>query len=137
MQAAVLQVKLRHLDGWIENRRAIARHYSELLMDLPVTLPAEAAGSRHVYYLYTMHAPRRDQLAAFLQARGIATQQIYHTPVPLQPCYAHLGYQTADLPVAARLAGELINLPMFPETRDDEVERVAAGIRSFYTGGKP
>ncbi len=79
----------------------------------------------------------RDGLAAFLQARGIATQQIYHTPVPLQPCYAHLGTKAADIPVAARLAGELINLPMFPELRDEEVERVAAGIRDFYTRGKP
>jgi len=137
MQAAVLQVKLRHLDGWIEKRRAIARRYGELLDDLPVRLPPEAPDCRHVYYVYTLHAPRRDELAAFLQARGIATQQIYHTPVPLQPCYAHLGYTAADLPVAARLAGELVNLPMFPELRDDEVERVAAGIRAFYTGGMP
>lgn len=137
MQAAVLQVKLRHLDGWIEKRRAIARRYGELLDDLPVRLPPEAPDCRHVYYVYTLHAPRRDELAAFLQARGIATQQIYHTPVPLQPCYAHLGYTAADIPVAARLAGELINLPMFPELRDDEGERVAAGIRAFYTGGMP
>jgi dTDP-4-amino-4,6-dideoxygalactose transaminase len=135
MQAAILQVKLRHLEGWIERRRAIARRYRELLDGLPVRVPREAPDCRHVYYLYTLHAPRRDELAAFLQARGIATQLIYHTPVPMQPCYAHLGYTAADLPVATRLAAELINLPMFPELRDDEVERVAAGIRAFYAGG--
>ena len=137
MQAAILQVKLRHLEGWIEMRRRIARRYGELLEDLPVRLPPEAPDCRHVYYLYTLHAPRRDELAAFLQARGIATQQIYHTPAPLQPCYAHLGTTAAEIPVAARLAGELINLPMFPELRDDEVERVAACIRDFYTRGEP
>jgi dTDP-4-amino-4,6-dideoxygalactose transaminase len=135
MQAAILQVKLRHLEGWIERRRAIARRYGELLDGLPVRVPVEAPDCRHVYYLYTLHAPRCDELAAFLQARGIATQMIYHTPVPLQPCYAHLAYAPADIPVATRLAGELINLPMFPELRDDEVEHVAAGIRAFYAGG--
>jgi dTDP-4-amino-4,6-dideoxygalactose transaminase len=137
IQAAILQVKLRHLESWIEMRRGIARRYGELLEDLPVRLPPEAPECRHVYYLYTLHAPRRDELAAFLQARGIATQQIYHTPVPLQPCYAHLGTTAGDIPVAARLAGELINLPMFPELRDEEIERVAAGIRDFYSRGKP
>ena len=136
MQAAILQVKLLHLEGWIEQRRAIADRYGELLDGLPVRVPPEAPDCRHVYYLYTLHAPRRDELAAFLQARGIATQMIYHTPVPLQPCYAHLGYAAADFPVAMRLARELINLPMFPELREDEVERVAAGIRAFYAGGK-
>jgi len=137
MQAVILQVKLRHLEGWIEQRRAIARRYAELLDGLPVRLPPEAADCRHVYYLYTLLAARRDELAAFLQGRGIATQMIYHTPVPLQPCYAHLGYSADDIPVATHLAAELINLPMFPELRDDEVERVAAGIRGFYAGGKP
>ncbi len=136
MQAAILQVKLRHLDGWIDNRRAIARRYAELLADLPVRLPAEAADCRHVYYLYTLLVPRRDELVASLGERGIATQTIYRTPVPLQPCYAGLGYSARDFPVATRLASELINLPMFPELRDDEVQRVAEDVRAFYGGAK-
>jgi dTDP-4-amino-4,6-dideoxygalactose transaminase len=136
MQAAILQVKLRHLEGWIENRRIIARRYAELLANLPLRLPAEAADCRHVYYLYTPLVPRRDELVAFLGERGIATQTIYRTPVPLQPCYAALGYSARDFPVATRLAGELINLPMFPELRADEAQRVAEGIRAFYGRGK-
>jgi dTDP-4-amino-4,6-dideoxygalactose transaminase len=136
IQAAILQVKLRHLEGWIDNRRAIARRYAELLADLAVELPAEAADCRHVYYLYTLLAPRRDELVDFLGQRGIATQTIYRSPVPLQPCYAGLGYSAGDFPVATRLASELINLPMFPELRDDEVQRVAEGVRAFYGGGK-
>jgi dTDP-4-amino-4,6-dideoxygalactose transaminase len=136
IQAAILQVKLRHLEGWIESRRAVARRYAELLADLPVRLPAEAADYRHVYYLYTLFVPRRDELADFLGQRGIATQTIYRTPVPLQPCYAGLGYSVGDFPVATRLAGELINLPMFPELRDEEVQRVAEGVRAFYAGAK-
>jgi dTDP-4-amino-4,6-dideoxygalactose transaminase len=134
IQAAVLGVKLRRLEPWIEQRRAIARRYGELLRGLPLRVPAEALDCRHVYYLYTVHAERRDELAAHLSARGIATQTVYRTPVPLQPCYQHLGYQPGDFPVAERLAGELLNLPMFPELRMDEVERVAAAVRGFYAG---
>ncbi len=136
MQAAILQVKLRHLEGWIEQRRGIARRYRELLAGLPLRLPVESADCRHVYYLYTPFVPRRDELVAFLEGRGIGAQTIYRTPVPLQPCYAGLGYTAADVPVAARLAGELINLPVFPELRDDEVQRVGEAVRAFYSGGK-
>ncbi len=136
MQAAILQVKLRHLEGWIEQRREIARHYRELLAGLPLRLPVESGDCRHVYYLYTPFVPRRDELVAFLEGRGIGTQTIYRTPVPLQPCYAGLGYTAADFPVATRLAGELVNLPVFPELRDDEVQRVGETVRAFYTGGK-
>ena len=137
IQAAILIVKLRHLESWIERRRSIAQRYRELLDGLPVRVPQEALDCRHVYYLYTLHAPRRDELVAFLQGRGIATQTIYRSPVPLQPCYAQLGYTADDFPVATRLAGELINLPMFPELRDEEIERVAGGVRAFYGGDKP
>jgi dTDP-4-amino-4,6-dideoxygalactose transaminase len=135
VQAAVLIVKLRHLESWIDQRRAVAQTYGELLKGLPVRLPPEALGCRHVYYMYTIHAQRRDELAEYLAARGIATQMIYRTPVPLQPCYAHLGYKPGEFPVAERLAGELINLPMFPELRLEETERVGAAVRAFYGGG--
>ena len=136
MQAAILQVKLRHLEGWIEQRREIARRYRELLAGLPLRLPVESPECRHVYYLYTPFVPRRDELVAFLEGRGIGTQTIYRTPVPLQPCYAGLGYTEADFPVAARLAGELINLPVFPELRAEELQRVGEAVRAFFSGGQ-
>jgi dTDP-4-amino-4,6-dideoxygalactose transaminase len=135
MQAAVLSVKLRHLETWIEQRRAVARAYGEMLKDLPLRLPPEAPGCRHVYYMYTIHVEQRDRLAEHLAAQGIATQLIYRTPVPHQPCYASLGHRLGDFPVAERLAGELLNLPMFPELRMDEVERVSAAVRGFFRGG--
>ncbi|MCL4368351.1 MAG: DegT/DnrJ/EryC1/StrS family aminotransferase [Actinobacteria bacterium] len=135
MQAAVLGVKLRHVEGCIEKRRAIARGYAERLRDLPLRVPTEAAECRHVYYLYTVHAEHRDALAAFLGEQGIATQTIYKTPVPFQPCYRHLGYRQGEFPVAERLASQLLNLPMFPDLREDEVDRVAAAVRAFYTAG--
>ncbi len=136
LQAAVLGVKLRHLEGSIEKRRAVARAYDERLKGLPIRLPTEAPGCRHVFYLYTVHAERRDALASYLVDKGIGTQTIYKTPVPFQPCYEDLGYHPGDFPVAERLAGELLNLPMFPELREDELDRIAEAIRAFYGGGR-
>lgn len=134
LQAAILRVKLRHLEEWIAKRRAIAAQYRSLLSDLPIALPQEAEWARHVYYLYTIHCTQRDQLAQFLRGRGIETQQIYATPVPLQPCYSYLQVQPDEIPVSVRLASELLCLPMFPELSEDEVSRVAEVIREFYTG---
>lgn len=132
LQAAILEVKLRYIDEWIERRRAIAAMYSELLADLPLALPQEADWARHVYYMYTIRTPQRDALADFLDARGIGTQKIYATPVPMQPCYRYLEYDPADIPIASQYAKELLCLPMFPELRDDEVEIVAAAIAEFF-----
>ncbi len=136
IQAAILGVKLKHVEGAIEKRRAVARKYAERLHGLPLRMPAEDPGCRHVYYLYTIHTERRDALASFLADQGIATQTIYKTPVPFQPCYEDLGYRPGEFPVAERLAGELLNLPMFPELREDEIDRVADAIRSFFSAKK-
>jgi len=131
LQAAILKVKLRHLDRWIERRRQVAAQYGELLAGLPLELPAEAPFARHVYYMYTIRCAQRDALAEFLAERGIGTQKIYATPVPMQPCYRYLGYKEADIPVAAKQANELLCLPIFPELTEEEVSYVAASIREF------
>jgi len=132
IQAAILSVKLRHLEGWIEKRRYVAARYNQLLQGLPVRIPKEADHARHVYYMYTIHTSERDALADFLAERGVATQIIYPTPVPMQPCYQSLEYEDADIPVAARLAKEILSLPMFPELTDDEIEFVGASVREFF-----
>jgi dTDP-4-amino-4,6-dideoxygalactose transaminase len=120
-----------------QQRREIAGWYSEALQGLPIRIPAEAAYARHVFYMYTIHTPARDALSDFLAGRGIATQRIYPRPVPMQPCYEQLGYSESDLPIATRLSTELLCLPMFPELRQEEVERVAAEIRTFFLGQRP
>ena len=135
LQAAILQVKLRHLDDWIEKRRAVADQYRELLAGLPLDLPQEAGWARHVYYLYTIRCKKRDQLASYLMENGIETQKIYATPVPMQPCYRYLEYQPFDIPLSARYSDELLCLPMFPELTEDEVSYVAEAIREFFDGG--
>jgi len=132
VQAAILSVKLRHVDRWIDERRRVASLYKHLLADLPLDLPDEAGWARHVYYMYTVRTPQRDRLEAYLAENGIGSQKIYATPVPMQPCYRHLEYVREDIPVASRYADELLCIPVFPELTDEEVRTIAARIREFY-----
>jgi dTDP-4-amino-4,6-dideoxygalactose transaminase len=132
LQAAILGVKLGHLDEWISKRRAIAARYNELLAGLPIKLPQEAEGVQHVYYMYTIHCAERDALSQYLEKLGIGTQKIYATPVPMQPSYHYLEYTPEDIPVAVKLADQLLCLPVFPELTGQEVETVSAAIHNFY-----
>jgi dTDP-4-amino-4,6-dideoxygalactose transaminase len=132
IQAAILSVKLRHVERWIEKRRRVARLYRQLLAGLPLELPDEASWGRHVYYMYTVRTTHRDALEAHLTQSGIGTQKIYATPVPMQPCYRYLEYSRKDIPVASRCAGELLCLPVFPELTGAEVQTIAAKIREFF-----
>jgi dTDP-4-amino-4,6-dideoxygalactose transaminase len=134
LQAAILRVKLRHLDEWISQRQRWAKLYDELLRELPVITPHVAPDRTHVYYLYTIRvdAKQRDALREFLQARGIGTQIIYPQLVPFQKAYAALGYQPGDFPAAERLRDEILCLPMFPELTEAEVRTVAETIAAFF-----
>ena len=130
LQAAILRVKLRHLEEWIAERRRWARLYAELLADAPVTLPTEPARGRHVYHLYVVRSRRRDDLQNYLQSRGIATIVHYPTPVHRQPAYVALGYDEGGLPEAEHACGEVLSLPLYPELSEAEVRRVAEVVRS-------
>jgi dTDP-4-amino-4,6-dideoxygalactose transaminase len=132
LQAAILSVKLRHLDNWIERRRYVAAQYNQLLHGLPLRVPKEADDVRHVYYMYPIQTPKRDALMEFLSDRGIGTQVIYPTPVPMQPCYRNLEYEEADIPVAVELARGNLCLPMFPELSDDEIEFIGTSVQVFF-----
>jgi dTDP-4-amino-4,6-dideoxygalactose transaminase len=136
LQAAFLRVKLRHLEEQIAGRRRVAARYDELLADAPVTVPARDVTGRHVYYMYSILAPRRDGLAAYLAERDIRTQVIYPRLVQDQVAYQGLSWRAVgDLPVARSLVPQLLDLPMFAELTDDEVERVASTVRAFYAAG--
>lgn len=136
LQAAFLRVKLRHLEDQIAGRRRVAARYDEMLADTPVTGPARDVTGRHVYYMYSILAPRRDELAAYLAERGIRTQVIYPRLVQDQVAYQGLPWRAVgDLPVARSLVPQLLDLPMFAELTDDEVERVASTVRAFYAAG--
>ncbi len=133
LQAAVLRIKLRRLDEWNAQRRAVARRYDELLRDVPeVVRPPLPMGDEHVFHLYVIRAPRRDALARHLASAGISTGIHYPIPCHLQPVAAELGYRAGSLPVTERLARKVLSLPMYPELADAQVERIADAIRAFY-----
>lgn len=132
IQAAILRVKLRHLDGFIANRRKWAARYDRELRDTPMTLPVEPAGTTHSYYMYTVRAPRRDELRAYLDEQGVGTQVIYPRLVPDQRAYVDHPYRSMDIPNARAAVPELLCLPVFPELREDEVAYVVDRIRRFY-----
>jgi len=134
MQAAVLRVKLPHLDAWNAARRHLARRYDELLSGSGVELPEERPGAApegHVWHLYAVRHPRRDALAAHLKERGIGTAVHYPTALHLQPAFASLGLGAGAFPVAERQARDELSLPLFPELTDDELAYVADAVRAF------
>ncbi len=133
LQAAILRVKLRHLDATTARRRAIAKAYSEAFADLPLTLPRDIDGCLNVYHLYVLRTPQREGLKAHLTGQNIHAGIHYPTPCHRHPALAE---RCADvrLPVTEQLAEQILSLPMYPELTDGQVERVIRAVRSFYTG---
>jgi dTDP-4-amino-4,6-dideoxygalactose transaminase len=132
IQAVVLRAKLPHLAAWDDQRRAHASAYNVLLRDTPAMAPIEGPGRRHVYHLFVIRAPRRDDLQAWLKNRGIATGIHYPIPAHLQRATRSLGYRVGALPVTERVAAEILSLPMYPELAEDEISYVAESIRVFF-----
>jgi dTDP-4-amino-4,6-dideoxygalactose transaminase len=129
IQAAVLRVKLRHLAEWQTARQRHAAEYHRLLRPIPgVVTPSVPAGLAHVYHQYTIRLPRRDHVQKFLEARQIGSTVYYPVPLHLQLVYASLGHQRGDFPVAERASEEVLSLPMYPELRPDQIERVANAV---------
>ena len=140
IQAAVLRVKLRHLDTWTHQRREAATRYMSLfqahgLTEL-VTLPVERPGNFHVFNQYVIRVPGpvRDPLREYLHARQIGTEIYYPIPLHLQPCFAPLGHQPGDFPIAEAAARESMALPMYPELTDEQQSFVVGSIRQFLDG---
>ena len=134
LQAAILGVKLKYLDEWNEARRRVVQRYNELLAGLPVTTPYESPDAYHVYHQYTIRAPQRDALAAYLKERGIGTMVYYPVPLHLQGLYASLGYDKGNLPVSEAASSEVLSLPMYPELTKAQQVTIAEAMREFYGG---
>lgn len=132
IQAAVLRAKLPHLQEWNEQRRRHADRYDDLLQGTPIAIPLECPDNKHVYHLYVIQAPRRDELQAFLKSRGIFSGIHYPIPVHLQTAMSGLGYKLGDFPVTERVTGEILSLPMYAELTDEEIEQVTDTIKAFY-----
>jgi dTDP-4-amino-4,6-dideoxygalactose transaminase len=132
LQAAVLRVKLRHLDAWNAERRRVVSAYHAALAAVPgLVLPRERAGARSAWHLYTVRTPERDALQAHLKERGIATAVHYPRPIHLQPALAAAGGRAGDLPVSERLSREVLSLPLYPELDQDAVTRIAHEVAAF------
>jgi len=134
LQAAVLRVKLTHLDDWNAARRRLAHQYDELLAGSSVTLPEERPGATpegHVWHLFAVRHPRRDALAAYLKERGIGTAVHYPTALHRQPAFASLGLGVGTFPVAEQQAREELSLPLYPELTAADVTYVADAVRAF------
>jgi dTDP-4-amino-4,6-dideoxygalactose transaminase len=136
IQAALLRVKLKHLDQWNEERRRKARLYTRMLSPLGLVCPSEKKGVRHVYHLYAIKTRKRDALQAFLKKRAIETLIHYPIPIPLEKAYQEMGYRRGDFPLTDRWSRKILSLPFFPEMKESEMEEVAQQIKMFLAGNK-
>jgi dTDP-4-amino-4,6-dideoxygalactose transaminase len=127
LQAAVLRVKLRRLEGWTEARRAHAKLYDELLDGLAVT-PLELPGRRHAYHVYAVQVQDRTQLRRRLDAAGVQTGVHYPIPLHLQPAWSELGHRHGDFPVSEAAANHVVSLPMYAELKDEAIAEVATQL---------
>jgi dTDP-4-amino-4,6-dideoxygalactose transaminase len=152
IQAAILRVKLKYVEGWNDARREVALNYDRLFVDsglsasqstisnqqsaisesYPIQRPHTMPSAHHVFHQYVVRAFRRDELREFLTARQIATEIYYPIPLHLQPAFIYLGYREGDCPEAERATREVLALPMFPELSADEQRRVVSSIADFY-----
>jgi dTDP-4-amino-4,6-dideoxygalactose transaminase len=132
IQAAVLRVKLPHLDGWNAARQQAAATYARFLAGLPVVTPAAPDEVEHIYHLYVVRLENRQELQDCLYDAGVATGLHYPLPIHLQPAYQELGYKRGDFPVTEAYAETILSLPMFPEITDKSVAYIANLIRTFF-----
>jgi dTDP-4-amino-4,6-dideoxygalactose transaminase len=130
LQAAVLQIKLRRLDEWNNNRRRAAEWYSSELAGSGIKTPFVRKGSTHVYHLYVIATNERDAMRNKLDEAGVATGIHYPLPLHLQPAFAYLGYRRGDFPCCEAMAARSLSLPMFPELARDHARRIAAIARA-------
>ena len=131
LQAAVLLAKLPHLAEWTRLRRGRAARYLEKLQGLDITLPVEAPDARAVYHIFVIQTKRRDECIEYLRDNGIMAQVHYPNLIHRQPCYADLGYDDGDFPVAAAWVGNILSLPMYPELTDRQIDLVADVLSGF------
>jgi dTDP-4-amino-4,6-dideoxygalactose transaminase len=136
LQAAVLLIKLKHLEEWTLARQRNADHYDTLIreagLDEVVAVPFRAPGYRHIFNQYVIRVQRRDELRAHLATNGVGTEIYYPVPLHAQQCFAYLGHSPEDFPEAQRAAAEALALPIYPELTTAQREYVVEQIASFY-----
>ncbi len=134
IQAAILDVKLKYLDQYVQARQLAAEFYDRELSGIAeISIPARAEYSSHTFHQYTLKVPeKRDELQRFLQAKGIPSMVYYPMPLHLQEAYQYLGYHKGDFPVAEELSEQVLSLPMHTELTDGELSFISSAIREFF-----
>jgi len=136
LHAAILRVKLPHLNGWAEKRSEHAEIYKTLFGAAGLTnifvLPSTPEGRGHVYNQFVIRVPRREELRAYLDSQGIPTDVYYPSPLHVQPAFSYLGYEHGSFPEAEKASTEVLALPVYPELSRQDQERVVATISDFY-----
>jgi dTDP-4-amino-4,6-dideoxygalactose transaminase len=130
LQAAILSVKLKHLEEWTNKRREIAKIYGDLLKNSEVMTPVEAPGLKHIYHLYVVRIPQRDAVQDALKTKGIDTGIHYPIPLPHLQAYQYLGHTSDDFPVTTQYSREILSLPMYPELSKVQIEYVCDQLRN-------
>lgn len=131
LQAAILSVKLRHLESWHEKRREHAEIYDQLFKDIPIGTPFVERHNLHIYNQYVIRVKNRDELREYLKQKEVETEIYYPLPLHLQECYRDLGYQKGDLPESEKAANETLALPIYPELTEDQQKEIAQQIKEF------
>ncbi|UCC99122.1 MAG: DegT/DnrJ/EryC1/StrS family aminotransferase [Phycisphaerales bacterium] len=132
IQGAVLNVKLKHLESWNVKRRQHAELYDRLFTGSPVKTPRIDANNVSIYHQYAIAVPDRDNLAKYLAENGIGSAVFYPKPLHVQDCFVQLGYREGDMPIAERVCGEVLSLPVYPELQPDQIEHTARTVLKFY-----
>ena len=131
IQAAILRIKLKHLDEYTENRRSISHKYIDALKDTSLVMPTETEGGKHVFHLFILQSEKREEIESKLKEKGIATGTYYKVPMHLQKAFNDLGYKKGDFPNAEYLSERTFAIPLFPEMNDEEREYIINSIKEI------
>jgi len=132
LQAAILLVKLRHLDEWNKKRCKIADYYRKILVGTGVVLPQEQPFVSHIYHLFVVRVKERDKLKEFLEREGIITGIHYPSPIHFQPAFKYLNYKRGDFPQTEKACQEILSLPCYPTLGRKEINFIAQKIKAFF-----
>ena len=133
LQAAILNVKLKHILSWTESRIKNAQLYTNYLSDIEgIVVPKVRESSKHTFHLYVIRTNYRDELMSFLKNKGIETAIHYPVALPNMPAYKYLNYKSVNFPIASEYQGTMLSLPMFPELNEDQIQYISSCIREFF-----
>lgn len=132
LQAAILRVKLKYLDQWIRERRAVAAYYLKKLKNLPLKLPQIRVHQEHAFHLFVVETEKRDKLLSFLKNKGIFCGIHYPIPIHLQKAYRELSHKRGDFPIAEKAANRMMSLPLYPELTKREIDFICDSIGEFF-----